>query len=343
MTEEEQIKQALADLEGDDKQKQEAALRTLVYFMRHPLIWLKMTPMLESDDANIRFLAAGALGRSGDASVVPYLLEAIRDESADVRQAIAAALGKLGAQNALPDLVQMLRDPSADVRREAVSSLMKLGNFMAAQAVASCLADSDETVRDLAARAYALLAPLADIHSSDSHRQQQGLSKLVGQQHPVILNEVLPFLRHEDVELRRLCADVLASYESPKALPALLEAIQDEDLYIRGMAAEGLGKLGDPVAVPALELLSRHELPVLRGIAVDALGRIGDPTCVPPLIARLEDTGVYGAEPHLKSIAAAAAEALHKIGTREAMSALNSRKITVPGSALTSPTDKEVR
>lgn len=341
MAEEAIIRQALADLESDDKQVQESALRTLVYYMRHPLIWLKMTPMLKSSDANVRFLAAGALGRSGDATAVPFLLEAIHDESADVRQAVTAALGKLDAQNALPDLIGMLRDREPSVRREAVMSLMKLGNFLAAQALMPSLQDPDDTVREQAAQALALLAPLADIHSSETERQKRGLEKLVGQQHPVVLHEVFQFLRHENIELRRLCVEVLASYQNPKALPALLEAVQDDDVYIRGVAAEGLGKLRDPVAVPALELLSRDAIPILRGIAVEALGQIADATCVPPLIARLEDTAVYGAAPYTKSIAIVAAEALHKIGTREAMSALNSRNIVVQGSAENPPSNKE--
>jgi HEAT repeat protein len=254
---------------------------------------------------------------------------------------VTAALGKLGAQNALPELTGMLRDREPSVRREAVSSLMKLGNFLAAQALTPSLNDPDEIVREQAAQALALLSPLADIHSSEIERQKRGLEKLVGQQHSVVLREVLQFLRHENLELRRLCADVLASYQSPKALPALLEAIQDDDVYIRGVAAEGLGKLGDPVAVPALELLSREEIPVLRGIAVEALGKIGDVTCVPPLIARLEDTAVYGSAPYTRAIATVAAEALHKIGTREAMSALNSRNIVVQGTE-SPPSKKEV-
>jgi HEAT repeat protein len=329
MSEEARLRQALADLESSDKRKQQSALLTLVYYMRHPLIWLKMTPMLKSSDANIRFLAAGALGRSGDTTAVPYLLEILHDDSANVRQAVAAALGKLNAQDSLPELIDLLHDPVPIVRREAILSLSKLGNFLAAQALTETLGDPDPLVRDTAEQALSLIAPLSDLHSSDPQRQKDGLEKLIGQQHPVVLREVQPFLRHENLDLRRLCIEVLASFENPKALPSLLEAANDPDVYIRGVAAEGLGKLGDPVAVPALELMSHDESPVLRGIAVEALGQLGDPACVPALIARLDDRTMYGTPPFLKSISKTAAEALQKIGTHEAVSALTSRKILV--------------
>jgi HEAT repeat protein len=207
-------------------------------------------------------------------------------------------------------------------------SLAKLGNFLAADALTKTLEDPDALVREAAAQALTLVAPFADLHSSDFARQKAGLEKLVGQQHPMVMREVLPFLRHENLELRRLCVDVLASYENSKVLPSLLEAVNDTDIYIRGVAAEGLGKVGDPVAIPALDPLSRDEAPVLRGIAVEALGKIGDPAGIPALVARLEDTALFGTAPFQKSISGAAADALQKIGTREAVSALTSRKIS---------------
>src|SRR5436305_2014104 len=72
----------------------------------------------ESEDPNMRYWAADALGKFGHAAepAVPDLISALNDQSKMVRMGAAYALGEVGAAEALPALQTAGKDAEKDVR-----------------------------------------------------------------------------------------------------------------------------------------------------------------------------------------------------------------------------------
>jgi hypothetical protein len=86
----------------------------------------------EARDFRVRARAALALGSTGDASAVPPLSTALRDDdSPAVRAAAASALGTLGSSEALPALRAAGRDGSSDVREAATAAIRALSSATA--------------------------------------------------------------------------------------------------------------------------------------------------------------------------------------------------------------------
>ena len=76
-----------------------------------------------NSDFRVRVQAAFALGNTRDASVVPALERALRDDNPAVRAAAASALGRIGSERAIPALRRAQRDSSAAVRLQVSASL----------------------------------------------------------------------------------------------------------------------------------------------------------------------------------------------------------------------------
>ncbi len=95
-----------------------------------------------------------------------------------------------------------------------------------------------------------------------------------------------------------------------------LDKLADEYWYFRREAAQELGKRRDPIAVPTLARLLTSDSSVrVRAACADALGWIGDAAAVPDLITALRDAH--------HSVRTAAQNALRRIGTPDALAALN--------------------
>ncbi|PJF38977.1 MAG: hypothetical protein CUN55_15695, partial [Phototrophicales bacterium] len=111
---------------------------------------------------------------------------------------------------------------------------------------------------------------------------------------------------HNDLSLRRACAEALGKIGGRKALDLLKESINDAEQSLKRTIAQALGQIGNPSAVDVLiELLNNSEQSLQR-TAAQALGQIGDQRA----INALEQTLIEG-EHIVKQIAA---DALVQIG-----------------------------
>jgi HEAT repeat protein len=93
----------------------------------------------------------------------------------------------------------------------------------------------------------------------------------------------------------------------------LIAALRDDDEDIRIMAAVDLMQIGEPAVEPLLAVL-RDADAVGRSCAASILGQIGDARAVELLATALYDLDV--------NVCRSAAYALHKIGTPEALAAI---------------------
>lgn len=103
-----------------------------------------------------RLLAVQELSRldiSQSSAAINLLIAALQDSNAQVRRLAAAALGTTGSALALPSLCQtLIEDSSIAVRRTAGDALSDIGDASAAAAMAQALSDSNKLVRWRAAR-----------------------------------------------------------------------------------------------------------------------------------------------------------------------------------------------
>ena len=78
-------------------------------------------------DAQVRSVAAAALGEVGDTAAVPILIEGLKDGSQGVRRACSASLGRLRDPRAVGPLVGLVGDPHQGVRFAAAGALATIG------------------------------------------------------------------------------------------------------------------------------------------------------------------------------------------------------------------------
>jgi HEAT repeats/HEAT-like repeat len=130
---------------------------------------LALLPLLKDSDAEIRYVAAWALGKVGAPrrEVIPALLASLRDSDAWVRATAAGALRDFPSegQRTIPALLEAVDDPNARVRAAVCSALGDLGQNqgkpLAAQIVKVLipkLEDNDAEVRSNAAWALGVLS-----------------------------------------------------------------------------------------------------------------------------------------------------------------------------------------
>jgi hypothetical protein len=126
-----------------------------------------------------------------------------------------------------------------------------------------------------------------------------------------------PLLQHEDDEVRRNAADMLARIPAARAVPALVAALNDSLADVRGRAASALGVIGSAEAVgPLLDLTGDPEIWV-RSAAQRALARLGATDLLPSAAqavnspdvwfraSTVESMGILGSERGLPLVLAA--------------------------------------
>ncbi|MFH1269298.1 MAG: HEAT repeat domain-containing protein [Planctomycetota bacterium] len=106
---------------------------------------------LRSKVPAVREQAAVALGRIGDKSAVPPLVEALKDPEKGVRREAARALGFIKDARAVTPLIAALGDSDRNVRLYAAYALGEIKDLRAVEALLDALRDPEWCVRDQAA------------------------------------------------------------------------------------------------------------------------------------------------------------------------------------------------
>jgi HEAT repeat protein len=216
-------------------------------------------------DPRIRCRAADALGSFGDAGVVEFLMQALKDDSWTVRKAAAQSLGQMRDARAVEPFIAALEGGTEDVRKAAAKALGQIGDVSAVEPLLAALREDSWGVRAAAAGALALIGDV----------------RAVGP-----LGDTL---RDADLGVREAAADALIRIGAP-ALELFVSALQDHNWDVRRTAARALGQIRDARAVGPLSAALRDPQDSwLRRAAAVALGQIGDASSVESLVAALHD------------------------------------------------------
>lgn len=175
------------------------------------------------------------------------------------------ALGKVGAppDEALPVLLEILAsDQFPDLRATAAHALAEVAPEARQDTVAALVAATDDRETAVITSALWALRTLKRLQAGD------GLPE-----------RIIPFLEHEDKQVRHEAANVLSRLgaEALPALDALMKAATDGESIVRNSAIVAIGDIG-PAAAAAVPLLIEalhDEKQGARQFAATSLGRIG--------------------------------------------------------------------
>lgn len=255
------------------------------------------------ETSNRRHDVAEALGEIGDADAVPGLLDAFNEKDAAVSQEpIEDALVKIGGDVVLAGLFDIIRQRSSPRWGGAAMTLGKMRVESAVPFLLEALSDRNWSGR------WAAPGALGKIRNTEA------------------MSGLIDALRDRNCDLRDSIAYVLSEIGDPIAVPALLEALSDTSntSWGRSSAAAALERIGAPAAAPGLLEALAAESTGIRFFAARALGSMGDPSAVPRLTSLLTDLASesWSSEIGRVCVCDMAAQALRKIGTKEALAAV---------------------
>ena len=124
-----------------------------------PLPLRQLVNLAEHEDAELRLMTVGALGRAGARDAIDTIIAAITDEDVEVRIEALRALKELEDTSALRACLQALKDEFWEVRSVAVGTCATLGGPGAAADIARMLDDPAEWVRHNASLALGKCGP----------------------------------------------------------------------------------------------------------------------------------------------------------------------------------------
>lgn len=233
---------------------------------------------LRSSVPSVRRHAAVSLGRVGDPSAVPALIEALDDPEKEVRREAAKALGFIKDARATAPLAESLDDREMNVRLYAAYALGEIKDPKATGPLLRALGDPAWCVRDQAAWALReigdpkiaglLVSALKDPRADAAHvvwlLRHLGASRAAG--------PLAALLDDPAADVRKRAVGALAQLRDAAAVDPLLAALTDQDPGVRRAAIGALLDLGDDRAKKPLEdLVAREQDASVREAAAEAL------------------------------------------------------------------------
>ncbi|MBA7478081.1 hypothetical protein ES707_13497 [subsurface metagenome] len=271
-----QIKEDLYSSEGGK------AYNRLVKIGRPAIIYLVRALKDEEIDHFYRSYYAEILGKIGDPSAIPALIEALKNE--EICRSAANALGDIGDETAIPDLIKVIL--SVPYKPDSYfSSYTSYGSC--AGAAANALGKIGRpAVPPLVKILQRISNPLGGWSSKDYIVKALGATRDKSAIPPLI--ELLQE-KHCGVAV-----EALGIIGDKSAVPALIKVLKSEDKegWARAEAATSLGKIADkssiPVLIEALGFGGQDSIEIRKASAV-ALGEIGDKSAIPVLAKKAEE------------------------------------------------------
>lgn len=219
---------------------------------------------LATDPKNtVRVNAAKALGEIGDIEAVFALFESEEQEYVEVVTASSNALnvlGKTSEEKKLVNLLNLLKNKDEEVRDKSINQLIEIDDSI--KFLRQFLSATNHLLRASGALA---LGRAQDDKSAPKIRD--------------LLSDKKPLVRACSAEALGLLVDV-------DAVPLLITHLKNkkEDMKVRELCTNALASIGSPSVNMLVECLTAHEHKVIRRFSTQALEKIGDPESKKPLI-----------------------------------------------------------
>lgn len=170
----------------------------------------------ETRRSAVEYLGSATLAEDKRAAVAAAVRGLILEEDPRVAEVARTTLRQLATASDADFLIEQMDSTDSKNLKLATELLIELKDARVAKALALQLADPKETYR------------------AGNYLMQIGESAE---------NEVIPYLRSEDVATRRRAADVLAKIGTKASIPELEKAAKDSDFFAKSAAASALGAI----------------------------------------------------------------------------------------------------
>jgi len=146
------ILESLMAILNDSGQPMEVARRSLeaVAPFNTPDIRKIVTRAYKSDDLMLKCSSIYAMGRTGEAGLLPVLIKELQSSEPSIRYESAHACGELGEEDAVPHLVALLEDDDSQVQLAGINALGKIGGPLAKKVLVNCVKDGDAVLEEAA-------------------------------------------------------------------------------------------------------------------------------------------------------------------------------------------------
>lgn len=131
---------------------------------------------LEDRDRDVRWWAAGLLGKIGDLRALEPLIHALQDDDWLVRCSTAEALGRIGDSRAVEPLIDALHDEDSSVRWATVEALGGLGDSRAIDPLIEVALSGEDTRHQERARESLVAIDPASIGRLSAARDERALA-----------------------------------------------------------------------------------------------------------------------------------------------------------------------
>ena len=148
----ESILESLMDILKDSGQPLEVVRRSMeaVAPFNTPDIRKFVTRAYKGDDLLLKCSSIYAMGRTGEASLLPVLIKEMQNAEPSIRYESAHACAELGDEDAVPHLVALLDDDDYQVQLAGISALGKIGGPLAKKVLVNYVKDGDAVLEDAA-------------------------------------------------------------------------------------------------------------------------------------------------------------------------------------------------
>lgn len=185
-----------------------------------PEVYRSLLEVVSQPGNNGRIYAAQALGKNGQNSVVPMLIDALGNSpDEEIRKNCAEALGLTGDPKAVPVLITALKDSNSSVQQEALWALGHIGEAEGAKPMLELLGHKEFSLRFSAAFA------------------------LAGIQNPIAIDRLKDMLTDSEERAALAAACSLAFHGSAAGMDVLRKNTRSKEAWQRMAAIVGLYRL----------------------------------------------------------------------------------------------------
>lgn len=207
-----------------------------------------LTRALDSEDDEVRRLAAGSLALFDCEMAISPLITALKSRDATVRRFAAVTLGRIRSKEALQPLIEVLVfDTSGPVREEAARALGKIKSRKAVEPLIDALMDRNNEGRSGAAEA------LGRIKASNA------------------VDQLIAALEDPDDFTRLAAAKSLGRIKPKRAIEPLINTLYDWNRFVKAEAAGALRRICTKEDEVQLQVLLDSENEFIANLAFEIL------------------------------------------------------------------------
>lgn len=281
------VERVVVKLLGNPNLKNEV-VETLVKYGKNivPLLIEK----LKSDDQEIKMLAIIALGRIGDETAVPYLIEILEEEE-DLAVVCSGALAKIGDKRAFEPLIKKLGDPNPYIRQAVISAINSLGHPDLPYKLKELLKSDNVYERESAIKIAGYFGfdeckkeIFEAIEDENEDIRKAVYENIVFFEDERVINILKAGLEKEKRKVREVIAKSLVYLDTERALPLIEIALRDSSPWVRYYGVKSLVFHNPPNIFEILEeLLKREDTNLVKIIIIDSLGELANKKALPIL------------------------------------------------------------